>query len=149
MSGPWGVAGFVLALVVGIAVVQAAIWIPIVLWMRRRQREALARLESELSAETVIRPPEKGVYRGATAAGYSRVSNNGVIALSSTRLVFVTVTGKSIEIPRQAITGVRESRTFNAAARGGRIHLVVQLANGEAGFYVSDNAAWIAAITAG
>ncbi|MGO9354322.1 MAG: hypothetical protein ACLP3C_27080 [Mycobacterium sp.] len=90
---------FVLLLVFGIAALQALIWIPIILWLRRRYRDALGRLSAEIQSETVLRPPEKARYRGATPPNYPRVSNNGVIALTKRRLVFLTVTGKSTEIP--------------------------------------------------
>lgn len=138
---------FVLLLVVGIAALQALIWIPIILWLRRRYRDALSRLSAEIQSETVLRPPEKARYRGATAANYSRVSNNGVIALTRRRLAFVTVTGKSTEIPVSEIGGVHEAKVFNSSVVGGKTHLVVQVPGGELGFFVVDNAAWIAAIT--
>lgn len=137
---------FVLLLVVGIAALQALIWIPIILWLRRRYRDALSRLSAEIQAETVVRPPEKARYRGSTASNYSGVSNNGVIALTKRRLVFVTVTGKSTEIPVSDISGVHEAKVFNRSVVGGKTHLVVQVPGGEVAFFVVDNAAWMAAI---
>src|SRR5690242_8997756 len=94
----WGVAVFVILLLLGIAVVQGIVWTVIIVWWRRRTRTGKAQLTAELEAETLLRQPEKGTYRGATAPGYPIVKNNGVIALSSRRLVFLTVTGKRIEI---------------------------------------------------
>ena len=67
MHNPWSVVEFVVLLVLGIAAVQALIWIPIIVWWRRRARDAKARLGAAIAAEATIRPPEKGVYRGATA----------------------------------------------------------------------------------
>ncbi|AGB25407.1 hypothetical protein Mycsm_05206 [Mycobacterium sp. JS623] len=140
---------FVVLLVVGILAVQALIWIPIIVWFRRRSRRVAAELATELQSETVVRPPEKGNYRGATAPGYPMVKNNGLIALTKRRLVFRTLTGKAIDIPVAAITGVREAAVFNGSVVGGRKHLIVATAAGEIGFYVSDNAGWTAALLPG
>jgi type II secretory pathway pseudopilin PulG len=144
----WSVVEFVVLLVLGIAAVQALIWIPIIIWWRRRARDAKARLAAAIEAEGTIRAAEKGIYRGATAAGYPVVNNNGTIALTDRRLIFVTVTGKVIEIPRDEITGVREAKVFKSSVRGGRSHLIVQVPTGEVAFYVGSNADWINAIMA-
>jgi hypothetical protein len=139
---------FVVLLVVGILGVQALVWIPIIAWFRRRSRRVAAELAAELQSETVVRPPEKGNYRGATAPGYPVVKNNGLIALTRRRLAFRTLTGKAIDIPVDAITGVRQASAFNGSVVGGRTHLIVATAAGEIGFYVSDNAGWTAALSA-
>ena len=118
----------------------------IIVWWRRRFRAAQARLAAGLDAETLVRPPEKGNYRGATAPEYPLVVNSGVIALITRRLVFATLTGKTIEIPLTEITAVRESKVFKAAAVAGRSHLIICTAAGEIAFFVPDNAAWTAAI---
>ena len=70
MHNAWSAIEFVVLLVLGIVAVQALIWIPIIVWWRRRARDAKARLGAAIEAEATIRPPEKGVYRGATAPGY-------------------------------------------------------------------------------
>ena len=137
---------FVVLLVLGILAVQVLIWIPIIVWFRRRSRRVAAELATELQSETVVRPPEKGNYRGSTAPGYPVVKNNGLIALTQRRLVFRTLTGKAIEIPVDAITGVREAAVFKGSVVGGRTHLIVETAAGEIGFYVPDNAGWTAAL---
>jgi len=147
VHNPWSVVEFVLLLVLGIAAVQALVWIPIIMWWRRRARAAKARLAAAIEAEPTIRPPEKGVYRGATAPGYPAVNNNGTIALTDRRLIFITVTGKIIDIPRAEITGVREAKVFKSSVRGSRSHLIVQIPAGEIAFYVASNADWINAIT--
>jgi hypothetical protein len=143
----WSAVEFVALLVAGIAALQALIWIPIILRWRRKSRAAAAQLASAIESETVVRPPEKGIYRGATAPGYPGVNNNGTIALTDRRLMFLTITGKIIEIPRTEIIGVRESKAFKGAVRGGRSHLIVQIPSGEIGFYVSANVDWINALT--
>jgi hypothetical protein len=143
----WSVVEFVLLLVLGIAAVQALIWIPIIVWWRRRAGAARARLAAAIEGEATIRTPEKGIYRGATAPGYPAVNNNGTIALTDRRLIFITFTGKTVDIPRAEITGVREAKVFKSSVRGGRSHLIVQIPAGEIAFYVSSNADWINAIT--
>jgi hypothetical protein len=142
----WKVAEFIALLILGIAAVQALIWIPIIVWWRRRARAAKEKLAVAIESETRIRPPEKGLYRGATAPGYPVVNNNGTIALTARRLIFITLTGKLIDIPVAEIIGVREAKVFKTAVRGGRSHLIVKLPSGEVAFYVASNADWIAAI---
>ena len=139
---------FVILLVVGILVVLVLIWIPILIWLRRRSSAVAVQLAAELAAETVIRAPEKGSYRGATAPGYPTVKNTGLIALTTQRLAFRTLTGHAIDVPVESITGVREASVFKGSVVGGQKHLVVETAAGEIGFYVfSGIADWIAALT--
>jgi hypothetical protein len=147
VHGPWHVVEFVVLIVLGIAALQALVWIPIVMRWRHKSRAAIAQLAATIESETVVRPPEKGVYRGATAPGYPGVHNNGTIALTGRRLIFVTVTGRIIEIPCIEIVGARESKVFKSSVQGGRSHLVVQTPSGEIAFYVPSNADWINAIT--
>jgi len=142
----WSITANVALIVLGIAALQGLIWIPIIMWLRRKRRAANAALATALESETVVRSPEKGIYRGATAPGYPGVNNNGVIALTAHRLVFTTVTGRMIDIPTSEITGVREAKTFKGAVRGGRTHLIVQTRSGEIGFYVPNVGDWINAI---
>ena len=130
-----------------IAAVQGLIWVPIILRWRRKARAASAKLATAIEAETAIRLPEKGVYRGATAPGYPVVNNNGTIALTERQLIFVTTTGKLIDIPVSEIVGVSEAKVFKTSVRGGRSHLIVRLQSGEVAFYVASNADWISAIT--
>jgi hypothetical protein len=148
MHGAGTITAFVVLLILAIAAVQAMIWIPIIIWLRRRTRAAAAALAAATASESVVRPPEKGTYRGATAPGYPMVNNNGMIALTARRLIFITVTGKTIEIPTSEITGVREAKAFKSSVRGGHTHLVIQTRSGEIGFYVPNVAEWINAIGA-
>jgi hypothetical protein len=115
-------------------------------WWRRRSRAASTRLAAAIKSETVIRPPEKGIYRGSTAPGYPTVKNNGTIALTDRRLIFVSVTGRIVDISRTEIVGVREAKVFKGSVRAGRSHLIVQIPTGEIGFYVSSNLDWINAL---
>lgn len=127
---------FVVLLVVGILAVLVLIWIPIAVWLRRRSRAVAEQLAAEIATEVIVRAPEKGSYRGATAPGYPAVKNTGLIALTQRRLVFRTLTGKSIDVPVESITGVREAKVFKGSVVGGQKHLIVQTAAGEIGFYV-------------
>jgi hypothetical protein len=140
---------FVVALVLGILVALALSVMAIIGWLRRRSAAVGAQLTAELAGETVLRGPEKGSYRGATVPGYPVVKNAGLIALTPRRLIFRTLTGKSVEVPVEAITGVREATVFKGSVVGGQTHLVVQTAAGEIGFYVfSGIGEWVAALTA-
>jgi hypothetical protein len=143
----WRIAEIVAVILLSIAALQALVWIPIIVSWRRKSNAASARLVAAVESETVLRPPEKGIYRGATAPGYPGVNNNGTIALTGRRLIFMTITGRVIEIPCAEIIGAHESKVFKSSVRGGRSHLVIQTPSGEIAFYVSSNADWIHAIT--
>jgi hypothetical protein len=142
------IAESVAAIVLGVAAINLVVWIPVILWFRRRTRDARAKLAAMIDGETVLCPPEKGNYRGSTAAGYPMVNNNAVLALTDRQLVCITVTGKAIQLPVESITGAREAKVFKSSAVGGRTHLIVRIPSGELGFFVSDNASWLNAIRA-
>ena len=137
------IAVHVILLVVGIAVVLALVALPIVLIYRNKYRAGADQLTTELAAETIIRPFEKGNYRGATAPGYPGVKNSGRIALTRRRLVFLTLTGATISVPLDTITGLRLAKVFKGSVVGGWTHLVIRTAPGEIGFYVPDTSAWL------
>jgi hypothetical protein len=138
----------VVVTVVAIVVVMALTLVPVVRWLRKRNVVTAAELQSEIAGEQVVRPPERGSYRGATVPGYPTVKNTGLIALTRRRLVFRTLTGTLIEVPVDSITGVREATVFKGSVVGGQKHLIVQTAAGEIGFYVfSGIGEWIAALT--
>jgi ABC-type sugar transport system permease subunit len=136
----------VILLVVGIAVVLALVALPIVLIFRGKYRAGAGQLETELAAETIIRPLEKGNYRGATAPGFPGVKNSGRIALTRRRVVFLTLTGTTISVPLDTITGLRLAKVFKGSVVGGWTHLVIRTAAGEIGFYVPDTNAWLQAL---
>ena len=138
---------FVVVLVFAILLVLALIAVPLVRWLRRRGAAVVDELGAELAGETVLRGPEQGSYRGATADGYTILKNAGVIALTRRRLVFRTLTGKTIEVPLEAITRVREATVFKGSLVGGQTHLIVVTAAGEIGFYVfSGIGEWVATL---
>lgn len=136
------------AVLVGASVaVLALIAVPIVLVYRRKYRAAAQRAAAEVEVEGVLRAFEKGVYRGASAPGYPAVKNNGQIALTRRRVVFVTLTGTTIDIPLASITGLRASKVFQGSVAGGWTHLVIRTATGEIGFFVKDLPAWMRDLT--
>lgn len=136
----------VVALIAAVLAAVGLAVLAVVLAYRRRYRAAVATETAQMAADGIVRAFEKGVYRGATAPGYPAVNNNGRIALTRKRLVFVTLTGVRIEIPLDAITGLRQSTVFKSSVAGGYTHLVVATAAGEIGFYVSDLPAWLHAL---
>jgi hypothetical protein len=138
---------FVAVLVAVILAALLIVWSSVRVWFHRRRRVIADRLACEMAAETQIRSPEPGSYRGATVAGYPIVNNDGMIALTRRRLLFQTLTGKMIEVPVTDITGVREADAFKTAVAPGRQHLIIQTSSGEIGFFVGDIAAWIASLT--
>ncbi len=138
----------VAVILLAVAGLQAAIWIPLILWFRSRSRrwEAALRLELATSGETLARGPERANYEGASF-GYPQVKGSGVIVLTDRRLLFRKATGGMIEVPLEAIAGLREAKTFLSAWRGGRPFLILQLASrAEVGFMVNDHPAWMAAL---
>jgi hypothetical protein len=136
-------------LVLGILLVQVAIWVPIVLVLRRRTAARLVELTAELATggERVVRPPAPGSYRGASATGFARVKGNCVIALTDRRVVYRMLVGPGGEIALTRVTAVREDPWFRGARKGGRTHLILQVdGDGEVAFYVADHAAWLTAL---
>ena len=138
---------FVVLLILAIAVIQAAIWIPLIRWARRKTQQTLASMisEAEQSGERLVLGPESGVYRGGTGS-YGKVKGNGAMLLTDRRLVFRKLMGAGVEIPTITITGSRRSKGFNGARTGGKTHLIVTTAEAEVGFFVSDIDAWERAI---
>ncbi len=135
----------VVAILVGLGLLQAAIWLPIV----RRLRRLPGRLQAELasSGETVLRGPERGTYRGSTAPGYPRAAGTGVVALTDRRLAFRPIVGRAIDVPTSHIEGIRLEKWFLGSMRAGSVHVVLQLRDGgEVGFLVADPGAWSAAL---
>ncbi len=138
---------YVASIVTGVLALLALVLIPIIAWLRRRNRAVAEQLATEIAGEAIVRAPEKGSYRGATAPGYPVVKNTRLIALTKRRLVFRTLTGKTIEVPVDTITGVREATVFKGSVVGGQKHLILQTAAGEIGFYVfSGIDGWMAAL---
>jgi hypothetical protein len=86
--------------------------------------------------------------KAASAPGYPAFNNNGTIALTARRPIFITLTSKLIDVPVAEIVGFREAKVLKTSVRGGRSHLIMELPSGEVAFYVDCNADWITAISA-
>jgi hypothetical protein len=143
---PERIAGMSVPVIVAISVLAPLILIlgPITVLVVRRRRTVRAELAALLATEPALRGPEGALYRGGTGP-YPKVKGNGALVLTRRRLWFRILIGTSLDIPIEEITGTREAKRFHGAATG-RLLVIVQTAQGEAGFLVDDNAAWIAAI---
>ncbi|MFI5500718.1 hypothetical protein ACIA5E_16795 [Nocardia asteroides] len=142
MSTLW----FVVVLVAGILAVLVVAMIPVVVWLRRRGDRIAAELSHDLRHDTVLRAPERALYRGATAPGFPAVKGNGVLALTASAVHFRPYAGTAFVIPAAEVLSVREAKVFQGAVTGGRTHLVVGTRAGEVAFFVADTAAWSRAV---
>ena len=132
----------VLVLVAAV-VVPVGIAVAVLVTLLVRKHRALHRdLDAALAGATVLIGPESAIYRGTTGS-YPRASGNGLIALTSERLLFRKLVGAGLDVERSHITGVRTAKSFNRSVVGGRVHLVVATPNGEIGFFVDDLDEWV------
>jgi len=97
--------------------------------------------ELKLSGETFIITPEFASFRGATST-YGRIKCDGIIGLTDSKLVFVPLVGKKIEIALENINTVTEEKTFLGSCRAGMPFLVLHGIDMDIGFYVKDNVKW-------
>ena len=137
-------------LIVAIVVPQVLLLVLATRWVKQRSAQLVGALNAELAAkgELATRPPEPGLYRGASGAR-SRVKGNGVIVLTQRRVVFRKIFGADVEVPLADLVGVREDKWFLRAYTGGRLHMILQLKGGdEVGFIVTDHADWMALLRA-
>jgi hypothetical protein len=138
----------IVLLLLAIAGLQAAIWIPLIIWFRRRTRRWEASFRDELAAsgEALRRGPEPANYEGASF-GYTQVKGSGVIVLTDQRLLFRKLTGGRIDLPLSEVAGLREVNSFLNSYRIGRRFLILRLKNhDEVGFIVRDQPAWMSAV---
>lgn len=142
MSTLW----FVVVLVAGILAVLVVTMIPVIVWLRRRSARITADLTHDLRRDTVLRAPERALYRGATAPGFPAAKGNGVLALTATALHFRPYVGTAFVIPVTDMLSAREAKVFQGAVTGGRTHLVIGTRAGEVAFFVADTAAWSRAV---
>jgi hypothetical protein len=148
MEGRMNVVIVVVGIVAVVAVIQAAIWIPIGIRAKRRASEFWAAFDEHVAAdaETVIMPREACVYRGGSGP-YSAVNGNGSMALTSQRLVIRKGTGGVIEVPTSQIKGAHEAKVFLGGVVGNRVHVVVEIeSHAEIGLFVDANPRWLAVL---
>ena len=110
-----------IALVLGVFLVNALIWVAFLFWLRNRQGKAMEALRAELvgRGETVARGPEVANYRGATAE-FSNVKGNCAVVLTNRRLIFRKAVGGEVVIPLSRVKSVREDSWFNRSPAGWR-----------------------------
>jgi hypothetical protein len=141
---------WVILAVLAVLAVQVALWTALMSWMKARlaQMAEALRERLEASGQRITLGPTAGVYRGGTGT-YPRVKGNGVAVLTDERLIFCRVMGTEIEVPLALVTGVREARWFRRAAVPGRLHVILQLLDGqEVGFLLKDHPGWTRALRA-
>lgn len=137
----------VVLLVLGILGAQAAIWTPIVLWMRARHRTLIAALAAEFasSGEAVVIAPEPALYGGASDV-YPKAGGNVVAALTARRLLLRRLVGDDITLDRDDLAGAREAASFRTRRRS-RPWVVVTTRGGvEIGLSVREPRAWLTAL---
>lgn len=142
----------VVLLVVGILVLQILIWIPVLLWIRRKSDRLIADLDRELAAagERVVLGPAHASYRGATAgAGLPFAKGNAIAALTDRRIIIRRLVGAGVEIPVADIAAVRDDKWFLRSYASGHMTLIIKLRNdAEVGLLVKDHPAWMTALRA-
>lgn len=143
--GPGSIVLLIAGILLVVGLVQAAVWIPIGMKLRRLPERVRAELSA--SSETVVRAPERGTYRGSSHPDFPRASGTGVIALTERRLVFRGAFGRPIDVPTARIRGVRQDTWFLTSARAGWVHVIVAVdGHGEVGFHARDPDAWAQAL---
>lgn len=129
-------------IVAGIIVLDLIFVIVILTWKKKKIDQIMR--DMKFSGETFILGPEKASFRGATAK-YGRIKGNGVIGLTSEKVMFIPYIGKHIIIPIQKIKDVSESKRF----LGHYLHRPILILHGtetDAGFFVKNNFRWQNAI---
>jgi len=135
-------------LVIGILVLEALIWIPLLVWLRRRSARLAESIKESIaqSGERSVMEPQSALYRGGTGR-FGFVKSNAVIALTDRRIIFQGVLGKMVEIPLADVAEVSENKWFLRSYRSGRMHLILHLRDGSlAGFIVDNHDAWMNAL---
>lgn len=141
-----------LLLVGGILGCQLLIWIPLILFLRKRvssKRDALL-VQIQEQGEAIVLGPVPALYRGSDAPSLPRAKGNAVVALTDKRLLIERLFGVPIAIPRERIVGARQAHWFLGAATSMKQHLILQLrGGGEVGLLLGKNhPAWFEHFTA-
>jgi len=114
------------------------------LLIRRKMELACDEIKQliQLSGEKVLITPESGSFRGATNK-LGRIKSDGIIALTSKRLIFKKAFSPRFEIELKEVIEITTDAKFLGAWRAGVIHLVLNLKNGDrVGFYFKDLEKW-------
>ena len=133
-------------LVIGILVLEALIWIPIVIWMRRKSAVMIQETKDSimLSGEHILIGPESILFRKPMFGRFGVVGGNAMATLTEKRLIIAPLAGSKIEIPLPDIAEVKESKWFRGSARGGYTHVILKLQDGrEFALLVKDPERWM------
>jgi hypothetical protein len=139
-----GPVALVASIAVGVGLVQAAVWIPLVRHWNKSAAIFFADLEKQMQAsgEKMLKPAERGSYEGATDV-YGMVRGTGKILLTDRRLIFRKLTGGLVEIPIAKLRSARFSGSFIGSSVAGSRFLVIATSDpAEVGFTVIDSRGW-------
>ncbi|MGZ3417043.1 MAG: hypothetical protein ACXWUG_10235 [Polyangiales bacterium] len=124
---------FVPLLVVSILLLQAAIWIPVILVIKKRSRERLAAINAEL-AQAAAKGEQ--TRRGPQIVRVRRGHGTGTAAVAVTDRRIVFLAGERSELPLEAVREVRTDDWFNTSARAGYSWVILKLEDREVGLSV-------------
>lgn len=137
-------------IIVGILVIETLIWIPILIWVRRRASAVAASMRDEitLSGEKAVIEPELAIYGGGTG-NFRGTRGSCTIALTDRRIVFQKLKGTPEEIRLADVQKLEENKWFLKCYRNGRQHMILHLRDESmVGFMVKDHARWMAEVAA-
>ncbi|HET6456271.1 MAG TPA: hypothetical protein VFI02_17835 [Armatimonadota bacterium] len=133
-------------LVIGILALEALIWIPIVVWMRRRSSGLAEETKDSvmLAGEKAIIGPEAIIFKRPMFRRFGVVGGNAVATLTDKRVIIDQLVGSKVEFPLSDIAEVKESKWFRGSARGGYTHVILKLQDGrEFALLVKDPERWM------
>jgi hypothetical protein len=136
-------------LVIGILVLEALIWIPIVIWMRRKSAVMVQETKDSimLSGEHVVLGPESILFRKPMFRRFGVVGGNAMATLTEKRIIITPLAGSKLEIPLPDIAEVKEGKWYRGSARGGLTHVILKLQDGkEYALQVKDPKPWMAGL---
>ncbi|MDX2092271.1 MAG: hypothetical protein SFX73_30685 [Kofleriaceae bacterium] len=126
-------------LIVGIFVVQLAIFIPLIGWMRKKAAAITDQMRAALG-DDIVWGPAPGYYGGATAT-YPKAKGNAILAVTTTTLECRRLLGDPLHVSLDRIKAIREDEWFKGSYRGGRMNLILQLDDGASVAFQADDLA--------
>jgi hypothetical protein len=112
-------------------------------WRRGGDRPA----QDKLGGEPALRGPE-GVYYQFRHGHFTKVSSNGSLTLTPTRLIFDSKIGRDVTVPMTEITDIRDEKVQRVHINGHDTQLIIATAAGEIGFILDDSSGWASAVRA-
>jgi hypothetical protein len=141
-----------LQIVLLIIAINALIWVPVIVWTRRRTARLIRETEDSLMlvGEKAVVGPESAFFRKPMLGRVGSVSGNAIVTLTEKRLIIRPLVGSEMEFPRGDIVGVKESKWYQASAKGGYTHVIVTMKDGrEMAVLVRDPKPWVAGLGKG